>query len=69
MAAALRATWVLLFWPTWPAAVDRALLLDERSLSQIEAKWPKKAISQEILKTNFGVNNRPIFAPEVSKEA
>ena len=22
-----------LFWPMWPAAVDRTLLLDERSLS------------------------------------
>ena len=32
MAATLRATWALLFLPTWPAAVDRTLLLDERSL-------------------------------------
>ena len=31
MAAKLRATWALLFLPTWPAAVDQALLLDERS--------------------------------------
>ena len=31
MASTLRATWALLFWPTWPAAVDRTLLLDERS--------------------------------------
>ena len=30
MAAKLRATWALLFWPTWLAAVDRALLLDEQ---------------------------------------
>ena len=34
MAAKLRATWALLFWPTCSAAVDRALLLDERSLKQ-----------------------------------
>ena len=37
MAAKLRATWAMLFWPTWPAAVDRVLLLDERNLgSQID---------------------------------
>ena len=33
MAAKLRATWALRFWPTWPAAVEQALLLDERSVS------------------------------------
>ena len=32
IAATLRATWELLFWPTWPPAVDWPLLLDERSL-------------------------------------
>ena len=31
IAAMLRATWALLFWPTWTAAVDWTLLLDERS--------------------------------------
>ena len=30
MQATLRAQWALLFWPTWPAAVDRTLFLDER---------------------------------------
>ena len=32
IAATLRATWALLFWPRWPAAVDWTLLIDERSL-------------------------------------
>ena len=31
IAATLRATWALLFGPTWSAAVDWTLLLDERS--------------------------------------
>ena len=31
IAAWLRATCALLFWPTWLAAADRTLLLDERS--------------------------------------
>ena len=33
IAATLQATRALLFWPTWPAAVDWPLLLDERSHS------------------------------------
>ena len=33
IAATLRASWALLFWPTWPAAVNWTLLLDERSFS------------------------------------
>ena len=33
IAATLRATWALLYPPMWPAAVDRTLLLDERSFS------------------------------------
>ena len=37
MAAKLRVTWAPLFLPTWPAAVDRTLLLDERSL-KVELK-------------------------------
>ena len=37
MAAALRAMLALLFWPTWPTAVNWPLLLDERSLRQIHA--------------------------------
>ena len=32
MAATLQATWALLFWPMWPAAVDWTLLFDEQSL-------------------------------------
>ena len=34
----LRATWALLFWPKWPAATDRTLLLDERCFSWIHLK-------------------------------
>ena len=33
IAATLQATWALLFWRMWSAAVDRALLLDERSFN------------------------------------
>ena len=29
IAETLRITWALLFWPTWSAAVDRTLLLDQ----------------------------------------
>ena len=31
IASTLRATWALLFWPTWLTAIDWTLLLDERS--------------------------------------
>ena len=31
IAAKLRAMWALLFWPKWPAAVDRILFFDKRS--------------------------------------
>ena len=31
----LLATWTLLFWPTWPAVVNRALLLDERLVRRL----------------------------------
>ena len=32
MASKLRATWALLFWLTWSAAVDQTLLLNENGL-------------------------------------
>ena len=38
IAATLRATWTLLFWPTGPEAVDRTLLLDERSFNHDTAR-------------------------------
>ena len=38
MAGALRATWALLFWSMWPAAFDRTLLLNERSLNETNSQ-------------------------------
>ena len=48
MAAKLRATWELLFWPTWPAAVNRALLLDEKSLSWLHLKRSSSHIAARL---------------------
>ena len=42
IAAKLCAKWALLFWPTWPAAANWTLLLDERSFKGPKSKliWP-----------------------------
>ena len=51
MAAKLRATWALLFWTTWPTAVNRALLLDERSFN-LYAFWSiRKSLSNVALRS------------------
>ena len=38
-------------------------------LRNFGAEWAKKRISEENLKTNCEVNNGPLFALKVSKEA
>ena len=39
IAARLRATCALLFWPTWLSEADCTLLLDERSYSYLTAEF------------------------------
>ena len=61
IAATLLATWTLLFWPTWAAAVDQTLLLDERSfdkeqsIKRLESFVNKtlKAVSYLIVRKNY----------------
>ena len=49
IAAALRATCALQFWPTWPAAFDWPLLLDERSLRSKLWQFTKKGNKYKIV--------------------
>ena len=60
-ATSLRVTWVLLFWPRWPAAVDRSQLLDERILGNAI----RCAISADL---KMVARNRPVVSSRIILE-